>query len=143
MTSRHAVFCSSTRLVKRMCMLLSILIVHINAPFIVISGCARQYEQALLHSLARKLAAARHNPSYLDYALALHKRPFYQTNRRAKHGMPTRHQFTNLPLFIAFSFLGLTRANIWPASNMLDRVGDVDGGQTSAAIEDILANLLD
>ena len=57
--------------------------------------------------------------------------------------MPTRHQFTNLPLFIAFSFLGLTRANIWPASNMLDRVGDVDGGQTSAAVGEMLAEVVD
>ena len=71
MTSRHAVFCSSIRLVKRMFMLLSILIVHINAPFLDISGCARQYEQALLHSLARKLAAARHNPSKLGFCSRL------------------------------------------------------------------------
>ena len=41
-----------------------------------IFGCARQYEQALLHSLARKLAAARHNPSKLGFFLALHKRSF-------------------------------------------------------------------
>ena len=52
-------------------MLLSILIVHINAPFLDISGCARQYEQALLHSLARKLAAARHNPSKLGFCSRL------------------------------------------------------------------------
>ena len=119
-------------------------IVHINAPFLDIFGCARQYEQALLHSLARKLAAARHNPSYLDYALALQKRTFYQTNRRAKHGMPTRHQFTNLPLFIAFSFLGLTRAALeGPISNPRERVADIDGGQPRAAIEGIIANLRD
>ena len=69
---------------------------------------------------------------------------FYQTNRRAKHGMPTRHQFTNLPLFIAFSFLGLTRAALeGPISNLRDRVADIDGGQPRAAIEGILANLRD
>ena len=36
-----------------------------------IFGCARQYEQALLHSLARKLAAARHNPSKLGFCSRL------------------------------------------------------------------------
>ena len=68
---------------------------HINAPFLdifgcarhspnkfgsalacpkicfEIFGCARQYEQALLHSLARKLAAARHNPSKLGFCSRL------------------------------------------------------------------------
>ena len=58
--------------------------------------------------------------------------------------MPTRHQFTNLPLFIAFSFLGLTRAAIEdPISNLRERVADIDGGQTSAALEGIIANLRD
>ena len=43
----------------------------ILAPFLDIFGCARQYEQALLHSLARKLAAARHNPSKLGFCSRL------------------------------------------------------------------------
>ena len=58
--------------------------------------------------------------------------------------MPTRHQFTNLPLFIAFSFLGLTRAALeGPISNPRERVADIDGGQPRAAIEGIIANLRD
>ena len=43
----------------------------ILAPFLDIFGCARQYEQVLLHSLARKLAAARHNPSKLGFCSRL------------------------------------------------------------------------
>ena len=39
--------------------------------FFEIFGCARQYEQALLHSLARKLAAARHSPSKLGLCVRL------------------------------------------------------------------------
>ena len=55
--------------------------------------------------------------------------------------MPTRHQFTNLPLFIDFSFLGLTRAVQYDLpSNILDRVGDVDGGQF-ATKEGFIANV--
>ena len=49
---------------------------HINAPFLDIFGCARQYEQALLHSLARKFAlrfsAALGNMSKL-YCTRLHE----------------------------------------------------------------------
>ena len=67
---------------------------------------------------------------------------FYQTNRQAKHGMPTRHQFTNLPLFIAFSFLGLTRAALeGPISNLRDRVADIDGSQPLAVLEGTIANI--
>ena len=58
--------------------------------------------------------------------------------------MPTRHQFTNLPLFIAFSFLGLTRAALeGPISNPRERVADIDGGQPCAVTEGIIANLRD
>ena len=58
--------------------------------------------------------------------------------------MPTRHQFTNLPLFIAFSFLGLTRAALeGPISNLRDRVGDANGRQSRAAHEGTQANLRD
>ncbi|MFW5581105.1 MAG: hypothetical protein ACOCNG_03860, partial [Bacteroidales bacterium] len=35
-----------------------------------IFGCARQYEQALLHSLARKFGCARHSPNKFGSALA-------------------------------------------------------------------------
>ena len=45
--------------------------VHINAPFLDIFGYTRQYEQAILHSLARKLAAARHSPSKLGLCARL------------------------------------------------------------------------
>ena len=54
----------------------SFFFLHINAPFLDIFGCARQYEQALLHSLARKFAlrfsAALGNMSKL-YCTRLHE----------------------------------------------------------------------
>ena len=69
----------------------------------------------------------RYAPKAREGTLKLH---FYLesiTSRQAKHGMPTRHQFTNLPLFIAFSFLGLTRAVLEDIhANLRYRVGDVD-----------------
>ena len=39
--------------------------------FLDIFGCTQQYEQALLRSLARKLAEAQHNPSKLGFCSRL------------------------------------------------------------------------
>ena len=41
--------------------------------FFEIFGCARQYEQALLHSLARKFGCARHSPNKFGSALTFTK----------------------------------------------------------------------
>ena len=104
--------------------------VHINAPFLdifgcarhspnkfgsalactkicfEIFGCARQYEQALLHSLARKLAAARHNPSKLGFCSRL-AQTFLKMRLLAKLIATAKHQRGTRPtarpsLFMAF-----------------------------------------